>query len=323
MTKAFCGCCFNRWRQRGRRADAAMRFATFRDRLRTDLDFEPSAETVGLVEDLRNSGSQIGKPLIQSDRPYVVVMPFEDLGGGETASFFARSLAADIAARIARTAWLSAMPPVGVQALDGDNSNPLIVARKLDAVMCLTGSARQLGERTRVSLQILDVAKGMPIWSHHEDIRDETAFDASDFLEGLTVNSIWNATRSFEPMFDVLEQLERVRDTPAAVERIMQELFVAAYQQEHSRHSLSHFDAATERALEYYPDAPFLLALRSAAVFSLAHISDAKSRFEAYRRSFEIARDRAGKTPRGFHLAQCRDAGSRMDWRIHHCRDHF
>ena len=67
-----------------RRAEALQEFEAFRLHLRTDLDVEPGKETLSLAETLRETETPTE---METDHPNALLVPFEDLGGGEMAIY--------------------------------------------------------------------------------------------------------------------------------------------------------------------------------------------------------------------------------------------
>ena len=275
--------------QLNRRTEALMRFEKFASLLRTELEAEPSAKTSALAERLRTETKPLGRTNVVGASPHIVFVPFEDLGGGETTSFFARDLPEAISNLAALSEWVAIVPAVAVEEKYPDGANPLEAARAFGGEMLVTGSVKQIGSKIRVSIQSLDLGTAKTIWSHVEIIDEKNAFEAFDILASLAFNGAWQALRSITFQFDVLDQLQQERNSPAAFLATLQRLFSASYSQEHTRRSMSHWLLATEYAVKCFPKNAVYQGFYALAIFGNAHMSDGKDRVEKYRLSQEIA----------------------------------
>jgi adenylate cyclase len=132
----------------------------------------------------------IGPPL--PAKPSVVVLPFDDMGGGSAQEYFADGITEDLTNDLAgipdlfviarNTAFTYKHQPVRVEQ----------VGRDLGVRYVLEGSVRRDGDRVRVTAQLIDATTGLHIWSDRydrelSDIFAVQADIADQILTALTV----------------------------------------------------------------------------------------------------------------------------------------
>lgn len=97
----------------------------------------------------------LGSESEQDQRRSLAVLPFQDMDGGDTQSFYGAALADAIATRLARTPWLvvrSANPARGQQIQD-----PIEAGRQMRVQSVLKGSYQRTAKAFNVIWQLLDV----------------------------------------------------------------------------------------------------------------------------------------------------------------------
>jgi adenylate cyclase len=112
-----------------------------------------------------------------SREPSVVILPLRELGRGSD-DYLGEGLAEEIITALARLPGLRVVP---ASATSGDLS-ARDVARALNADTYLDGSVRQSGERTRISVRLVDTSSGTARWS---ETFDRTLSDVFAVQEGI------------------------------------------------------------------------------------------------------------------------------------------
>ncbi len=107
--------------------------------------------------------------------PVIAVVPFES---DAAQLFFADGLAEDLITRLGQTPGLRVISRSATRQLRG--RAPQDVARELGAAVVLTGSVRPSGDNVKVSMELIDPADGMAIWSRQytREIKDIFAVQA-------------------------------------------------------------------------------------------------------------------------------------------------
>jgi TolB-like protein/Tfp pilus assembly protein PilF len=106
----------------------------------------------------------------------IAVLPFDDLHGGEGASYFSWGLAEDISAALSRFEDLTVLSPRSTTSADDAEAEPLRPGRDLGVQYVLSGSVRRDADAVRVSAELIDADTGAQLWSERYD-RDLTTAD--------------------------------------------------------------------------------------------------------------------------------------------------
>ena len=112
--------------------------------------------------------------------PSVAVLPFNDLGGGETEDFFAHGVTEEVTVALSRSSEIAVVALRSAMAL-GDH-NPLVseAGERLNARYIVNGSVRRSGDRVRVTAQLIDTGPGKNLWADRFEGRTADIFDIQD-----------------------------------------------------------------------------------------------------------------------------------------------
>lgn len=111
---------------------------------------------------------QVPVAAVPARRPAVAVLPFQNLGGDGEQVLFAAGLAEDLITRLA--SWRS-FPVIA----RGSSSDPALpkdvqeVGRELGARYVVEGSIREVGDRVRVVVDLIDATTGHHVWAQQYD----------------------------------------------------------------------------------------------------------------------------------------------------------
>ena len=269
----------------GQRSDALRYYNDFAERLSNDLTAEPDPETVQLSEHIRHSHltpAATPEGLLSDFAGKIVIAPFEDLGGGDLASFLAHELPNSLI----EYALKSMFPETAaLQVPTGDHSTAdlLVTAKAANGVFMTTGSARQIGDKVRVSLQFLTVADGKVLFSQNEI---SAADDAFSFLEriGEVFQSAVHKSR-MRPVpnaIDYLARLEAQKDSENRFVSTLTDYLTSVFYTDNSLAGFVAMDQAADLAVSQYPKHPFCLQFKGWAVYSRWDMSDGRQRRARY-----------------------------------------
>jgi adenylate cyclase len=124
------------------------------------------------------------------DRPSIFVMPFVNLGGDPAQQYFSDGITEDITAGLSR--WRS----FAVRSRSASIRNRGVavdmkqVAREIAARFVVEGSVRRMGERIRISVQLIDSESGNHIWSERFDRREYEIFAVLDRVVQTIVSTL-------------------------------------------------------------------------------------------------------------------------------------
>src|SRR5262249_24812915 len=117
-----------------------------------------------------------------SDRPSVLVLPFENVGG-ELNDFLAQGITEELIARLLRYKELSVIC-ANTRFKIGASADPMSLGRRLMLGYILKGALRTADSRLRLSIQLLDVVDARYLWAESFD-RELTSQNLWELQENL------------------------------------------------------------------------------------------------------------------------------------------
>lgn len=108
----------------------------------------------------------------------IAVLPFANLTGDPALGFFGEAMAEELINTFARVRWFEVASRTSAFAFKDRNVDVRKIARELDVEAVLEGSIRRVGERIRVTAQLVDGRTGHHLWS-------ESCERGSDDLSGI------------------------------------------------------------------------------------------------------------------------------------------
>ncbi len=187
------------------------------------------------------------------DRPSIVVMPFLNLSGDPAQQYFSDGITEDIITELSRWRLLAVRSRSASFRYRGVTADMQQVARELNVRFVVEGSVRRMGERIRISTQLVDAETGSHIWVEKFDRRLDEIFAVQDRVVQTIVSTLVGRVQ-----FSAVERARR--KTPASL---------AAYECVLKCNALSWDDPAgaaearrlVERAIELDPGYAFAHAL--------------------------------------------------------------
>lgn len=197
---------------------------------------------------LRQQQSEAPPPVPPSSRPSVVVLPFDNLSGEADQSYFADAVVEEITATLSRVkdffviARNSSFAYKGRAGIDVRQ-----VGRDLGVRYVVEGSVRRVGEKVRITAQLVETETGSHIWSNKVDGAVADLFDLQDRMAAEVASAIQPSIRRAE-----IERARKKRpETLAAYDMVMRAL---PHLWAHSPEDNAEAIAMLERALVLEPD---------------------------------------------------------------------
>lgn len=199
------------------------------------------------------------RPVAPRDRdgpPLIAVLPFANLGSSTEDGYFADGVVDDIITALSRFKTFAVISRGSSFALRDKGADPRIAASELGIRYALNGSIRRMGDRLRVTAQLLDAPSGAQLWG---DRYEGTAADIFSFQDQITESVVGIV----EPTVRKAE-IERARRKPASSHDAY-DLFLRAQQIVDGPNGERHLEAMAllRRAIELDPS--FALARAYAA----------------------------------------------------------
>jgi TolB-like protein len=143
------------------------------------------------------------------DKPSIAVLPFQNMSGDPEQEYFVDGLVEDIITGLSRFKSLFVIARNSSFAYKGKSPDVRQVGRELGVRYVLEGSVRKVGNRIRITGQLIDAANGTHLWADRFDGALEDVFELQDRVSGNVVGII-------APRVEQAE-IERVRSKPAGI----------------------------------------------------------------------------------------------------------
>lgn len=113
-------------------------------------------------------------------KPSIVVLPFDNMSGDPEQEFFADGLTEDIITELSRRHELFVISRNSSFVYKNQPVNVREVAEKLGAQYLVEGSVRKIGDRVRVTVQLIDAVSDAHIWADKYDRKLDDIFAIQD-----------------------------------------------------------------------------------------------------------------------------------------------
>jgi len=144
---------------------------------------------VGPVQETQNPGCtmmtanrlEVAKPaLTLPDKPSVAVLPFQNMTGDMDQEYFADGIAGDVLTTLSRIGGLMVIARNSSFVFKGQTKDIREIGQILGARYVLEGSVRKVGNRVRLTAQLIDSLDGHHLWADSFDGDLENIFDLQD-----------------------------------------------------------------------------------------------------------------------------------------------
>lgn len=137
-----------------------------------------------------DSHRQAWLPSATSDKPSIAVLPFSNLSGDPAQDYFSDGITADIITELSRFRSLFVVARHSSFVYRAKSFDIREVGRQLGARYVAEGSARRIGKRLRVTVQLLDAANGFTLWTERYDREIEDIFAIQDEIVGKIASAL-------------------------------------------------------------------------------------------------------------------------------------
>ncbi len=120
----------------------------------------------------------------------LAVLPFKQFGDGAGEDWLGLELANALITRLSSLPRLIIRPTSAVSGYRGLEHDPRTVGRDLNVGLILEGAVKRSGERIRVTVQLVSVASGAPLWAEKFDEQLTDIFDVEDELSERIARSL-------------------------------------------------------------------------------------------------------------------------------------
>jgi adenylate cyclase len=161
-----------------------------------------------VLDDQKRDGEIRRKARTPPEKPAIIVLPFQNLGGDSEAEFFLDSITEDLITELARARWFSVIARNTSFTYKGKGADSKQVGRELGVRYVVEGSLRKAGSRIRISCQLVEAVSGQHLWADRFDGTLDDSFELQDKITERVSSAV-------EPVLRVAE-IERARRKPEA-----------------------------------------------------------------------------------------------------------
>lgn len=194
------------------------------------------------------------RPLELPDKPSIAVLPFDNMSADPEQEHLADGVVESITAALSRIRAFFVIARNSAFAYKGKHKNIREIGRDLGVAYVLEGSVQRVGNRVRITAQLIETAGGAHLWAERYDGSLDDIFDLQD--------------RITEQVAGALEPSIRLAEIERSRRKRPQELGAYDYAMRAMRHAWAlEPEAATralallDRALALDPDYPLALGL--------------------------------------------------------------
>jgi adenylate cyclase len=117
---------------------------------------------------------------VLSDKPSIAVLPFANMSGDPDQEYFSDGLTEDIITALSRISALWVIARTSTFTYKGKPTDVKQIAKELGVRYVMEGSVRRVGDRVRVTAQLIDAATGHHLWAERYDRALADLFDIQD-----------------------------------------------------------------------------------------------------------------------------------------------
>jgi serine/threonine-protein kinase len=132
------------------------------------------------MTEVRTALERVGGGQTVETRPSIAVLPFANLSPDKENEYFSDGLSEEILNALSQVEGLNVAARSSSFFFKGKEAEVSEIALKLRVANVLEGSVRRAGNHVRVTVQLVDAAKGFHLWSERYDRQIEDIFEVQD-----------------------------------------------------------------------------------------------------------------------------------------------
>jgi adenylate cyclase len=147
-------------------------------------------DTNALSTTPKRAAVEIAQPLALSDKPSIAVLPFQNMSGDPEQEYFADGIAEDVLTTLSKIHELMVIARNSSFVFKGQTRDIREIGRILGARYVLEGSVRKVGNRVRLTAQLIDSLDGHHLWADRYDGGVDDVFDLQDRITQEIVSAL-------------------------------------------------------------------------------------------------------------------------------------
>ena len=144
------------------------------------VNYRNQADNDMYIDALRRAGMPEHPPLPLPDKPSVAVLPFVNMSGDSEQEYFSDGITEDIITSLSKVSDLFVIARTSSFKYKGKMVDVRDVGRDLGVRCILEGSIRKVGDRIRITAQLVDATTGHHLWAERYDRQLKDIFALQD-----------------------------------------------------------------------------------------------------------------------------------------------
>ena len=132
----------------------------------------------------------VAQPLALPDKPSIAVLPFQNMSGDPEQEYFVDGIAEDVLTTLSKIPELMVIARNSSFVFKGQARDIREIGRTLGARYVLEGSVRKVGNRVRLTAQLIDSLDGHHLWADRYDGGVDAVFDLQDRITQEIVSAL-------------------------------------------------------------------------------------------------------------------------------------
>ncbi len=130
------------------------------------------------------------KPSASAAIKSIAVLPFRLMGEGHSDEYLSIGMADALITRLSNTGRISVRPTAAVRKYAVSEQDPLAAGQELGVELVLEGNLQKIGDRIRVTVQLINVGDGLSLWADKFDEGFTNVFEVQDSISEKIVESL-------------------------------------------------------------------------------------------------------------------------------------
>jgi adenylate cyclase len=143
------------------------------------------------------SNTSFNRGLVEG-RPSVVVLSFDNMSSDPDQAYFADAVTEEITATLSRVRDFTVIARNSAFAYKGRSVDVRVIGRELGARYVLEGSVRRVGDKIRITAQLIEAETAIHIWSGKAEGASTDLFDLQDRIAETVAGAVYPSLRKAE-----------------------------------------------------------------------------------------------------------------------------
>jgi TolB-like protein/Flp pilus assembly protein TadD len=181
----------------GRRTEALQHYKLLEETLSVELGAEPDVDSQRLADAIRDSSQSFSPvargfsgPQALADRPSIAILPFENMSSDPAGESLADGVTDDIITALSKSSMFFVIARNSTFTYKGTNVDVRRIANDLGAHYVVEGSVRRVGDRIRITAQLIDAALDRHVWAERYDLKSNDVFEVQDNITSMIATTI-------------------------------------------------------------------------------------------------------------------------------------